>query len=75
MFGTMAESSGPGLSNPGLNSGPRLVINGEWITWGSDRILWLPPEYRLAGRLGREDPHAAHVMAVVVIPLRLIDIC
>ena len=34
------------LSSPDLNSGSRLVINGEWITWASERILWLPPEYR-----------------------------
>ena len=41
LFGTAAE-----FSSPDLNSRGRLGIKGEWIVWASERILWLPPEYR-----------------------------
>ena len=34
------------FSSPDLNSCGRLGIKGEWITWASERILRLPPEYR-----------------------------
>lgn len=42
LFGTAAEHS-----SPNLNSRGRLGIEGEWIIWASERILWLPSECRL----------------------------
>jgi hypothetical protein len=41
LFGSGAE-----VSSPDLNSRGRLGIKDEWIIWASERILWLPPEYR-----------------------------
>jgi WD40 repeat protein len=34
------------LSKPNLNSCGSLEIIDEWVMWGSERILWLPPECR-----------------------------
>ncbi|KAK9434545.1 hypothetical protein V1505DRAFT_13104 [Lipomyces doorenjongii] len=31
------------LSSSDSNSGGKLGITDEWITWASERILWLPP--------------------------------
>ena len=42
LFRTTAQSSGPVLNSPVGGLG----IHGDWITWSSERILWLPPEYR-----------------------------
>ncbi|EXJ95094.1 hypothetical protein A1O1_00213 [Capronia coronata CBS 617.96] len=33
-------------SNSDVTSRRKLGLGGEWIMYGSERILWLPPEYR-----------------------------
>jgi len=32
--------------NPGMNPTKSLTIDREWVVWGTERVLWLPPEYR-----------------------------
>jgi WD40 repeat protein len=32
--------------NPGLKIAKSLSIEREWVVWGTERFLWLPPEYR-----------------------------
>jgi WD40 repeat protein len=44
------------LSKPSLNAHGRLgVTNGEWLTWSSEKILWLPPEYRPGSWASHDD--------------------
>lgn len=40
--GAIAGSSGQNPKSPST----RLGIDSGWVTWSSERILWLPPEYR-----------------------------
>jgi WD40 repeat protein len=32
--------------NPGMNLIKSVSIYREWVLWGTERLLWLPPEYR-----------------------------
>jgi len=45
---SQTSSCGTITALSGLNpefSTTRLGINGDWVTWSSERILWLPLEY------------------------------
>jgi WD40 repeat protein len=47
---TRVASTAAGSLRPSLNlPASKLSITGEWVTLSSERILWLPPEYRPGG--------------------------
>jgi WD40 repeat protein len=52
---TLLFSTAAVVSSLDLNSRGRLGIEDEWIIWASERILWLPPEYRPRSWASRND--------------------
>ncbi|KAE9363034.1 hypothetical protein N431DRAFT_423438 [Stipitochalara longipes BDJ] len=38
--------SSNGADIPSLKSGRSVSIDHDWVCWGTEKILWLPPEYR-----------------------------
>ncbi|OQU97628.1 hypothetical protein CLAIMM_03529 isoform 2, partial [Cladophialophora immunda] len=40
---TVTTTQSPNFNLP---SGGEFAVTGDWITWSSQRVLWLPPEYR-----------------------------
>jgi len=49
LCGAIAGSSGQTPKPPSTMFG----IDGDWVTWSSERVLWLPPEYRPSSSYSR----------------------
>ncbi|KIW24692.1 uncharacterized protein PV07_10393 [Cladophialophora immunda] len=49
---TVTTTQSPNFNLP---SGGAFGVTGDWITWSSQRVLWLPPEYRPTSWQGQSD--------------------